>query len=536
MSRPPLSGVPRRRRLMRAAGVVLSLCVVITGCTVSDEDRSAQGVGSPITPEGLKQDLGAFRDSNGLYFSPQAVAGTGSAYSTALLAAGFSRDVVKPAVSPTLLRALCDGDDKPVVEGVWRFWSVATIVGASPAARSVWKCVDRRFPSPMGDPTVDIPEEWAWATATLASGEPLGPEAGRLRMTLDRHQPATLPPYVMWRWVQLARLVHHDIPKLSPGRVTSLESTANLLDLWGASELCGAARDCGGLDSLSDEQLLDAQARLGDDLSLTSVGSILGRRGSPRAATLVPGLRNRAVRATGLLRSASPQGEINSTFKVLQIAPDLFERSQRSATAIRMHLDRVPRSDRVLRARALAVFKAYGGDLAPYANEIADYQRLLEKVAGTPADVRNAINLAEAVRLVGVPSTPSLRITLFPVRDQRDWDIAVLILTNADLLADRKAVKDHFTSIAAELSDVVNKPTDPLSRYYHAINALPQLLGSSDESADAKMAAGLPPLKGCVVNGRRLEWLFVANTSGDRPCSLEATWLVYQSSFYPRGA
>lgn len=525
----------RRARLVTAVSTVFCAGVLASACTAQTDNPALGGDATSVTPEGLKRDLGAFRDPYGLYFSPQALAGGGSIYSTALFTTNLPAVMGKPRVTASLVGAACTGDDRDVVEGVWRYWSVASVVGPAPGAGAAWACVDTRLPSPTGDPAVDIPQAWAWAAAKQADGSGLATAAPRLSALLDADDPANLPPYVMWRWTQLAQLVHHAVPQLEPRPVTTLDSTADLLDLWGASEVCGSRPRCGGVDSFSDDQLLAAQRRLSDDLSLTAAASVLERRRSPRAPELAQQIRSRTVQTTGLVRSAAPEGEISSTFKVLQIAPDLFRPSPRSAAAVRIRLDRVPRTDRVMRTRALAVIRAFGGDIAPFEGELERARRSLRSEPVTVADVRNAVNLAEALRVVDPSWTPELDLTLFPVTSHDDVDAAILVLTNVDLFADRRAISAHFGGLAAKLRGQVADPADPLTYFYHAINALPQLQSGFDATADTATRAKVTPLQGCLAGGRKLGSLFVANTSTARPCSLDGTWLVYRSGYYPNG-
>lgn len=529
------TGTADRAGLLTALSAVLCASLLAASCTTQTDDTGAGRDVASITPEGLKRDLGTFRDPYGLYFSPQALAGGGSVYSTALFTTGLPTLVSKPAVTPSLVGAACTGDDADVVEGVWKFWSVATVVGSARDAGPAWRCVDKRLPAPSGDPANDVPQAWAWAAAEQADGSGLASSRARLIAVLDAADPATLPPYVMWRWTQLADLVHHPVPVLHPKPVTTLESTADLLDLWGTSELCRAGTSCGGLDAFSDEQIVAAQRHLGDDLSLTAAAALLERRRSPLLQDLLRQIRARTVEATGLVRSAAPQGEINSTFKVLQIAPDLFAPAERSAAAVRMRLDRVPRTDRVLRTRALAVLRAFGGDLGPFADELEQARRTLEAEPVTAAGARNAINLAEALRIVDPGWTPTLDLTLFTVSSSKDLDAALLVLTNADLFANRKAITKHFAGLTDRLRDRVAVPADPLTYFYHSINALPQVQAQFDAGSDAEMRKRVVPLQGCVVSGHRLPSLFVANTSAGRPCSLDGTWLVYRSGYYPNG-
>jgi hypothetical protein len=512
----------------------LAACALIAGCTGGGHDPSA----SAASPEGLKGELQTLRDQNGLFIFPGYFRGRGSVYSTALLASALGDWQLSPAQRKAAVGELCLGADVKTVHPVWLAWAASELFDRDLLGSALPGCISRNPPPSLGDPNEDIPMLWAWAqTGANWRERPDGVElVVRTRlasMDLDR----ITSPYVRWRLEKLDGLIGapddrsaHVAPP--PPRLAQPD---DLLDLWGYVERCAAHAGLCTAQNTPDLGMVTAAERsFGDDLSMAAaigIARILNNRSV--VARYQQGLLARTEAVTGLVRSARPEGDIESTFLALQIAPDLFPGPAAQATAqvMRDDLRLGTKLDTTSRVKALAILRAVGAkDWTDYAAEIRNVEDGLRSRLVTQSSLQSTVELVDALRLLD-PHVPLVKLRPFPKTDARSTHLARLALANADVFANAEAVRKDFVSPTSQLVSDAKQPKDPLVAYYSTVNAIAGAEIQLDPPDHRAVSVGIRSVQGCSLNGTTYTYLFRASAASRESCSLAATWQAIRSGF-----
>jgi hypothetical protein len=520
----------------RAAGLVTSaaMAVVASGCA---PDQTAKAPNAAY-PQGPKAELQTLRDPNGLFIYPGYYRQPGSIYSTALVGSALGGWHLSPAQAKAARAAACQGEEPKLVHPAWFGWATSEVLGRDASVSSVPTCMTRTPPVASGDPAQDIPLLWAWAQAGVTLKEPRSGLARvvtpRLaRLAVDR----VTSPYVRWRLDELNALVGtpdtavaHPAPP--PSRLTD---PTDLLDLWGYTQRCAAHRQlCVPSGVPTFDAVVSAERYFGDDLSLSAAIAIARVQGKDSAVTAYrASLTSRLDPATGLIRSARPEGDIASTFLVLQMAPELFPGRAAAATARVMQDDlRLgAKLDVVTRLKAIAILKALGGTAwTAFRPEVTAAIGGLTSSPVTLSSLQSRVDLVEALRLLD-PNVPLVTLTPFATPDDRSQQLARLALAHADVFANAAAVRAAFAGVSARLLAQAAAPGDPLVPYFTAANAVSGAELQPDPARHQQIVTAMSGVQGCSLNGTAYTYLFRSSMATRESCSLEATWQAIRSGF-----
>jgi hypothetical protein len=440
--------------------------------------------------------------------------------------------------SRAALIALCHDDEQRLVHPVWLRWAASELLGRGTAGFARKPCLAVTPPHPTGDATQDIPLLWAWAQGSANLKEPHGRIAEIVAPRLARMVwGGVTSPYVLWRLDQLEHLVGapdtastRDAPP--PPR---LADPTDLLDLWGYTERCAAHRAlCATSGVPKFDAVVAAERLFGDDLSLAAAigiariqrnDSALGRYRLALAARIDP--------ASGLIRSARPEGDIASTFLVLQLAPDLLRGPRAAATAqvMKDDLQLGSKLGPAARMKAVAILKALGDPAwTGYQQQVAASVNALTSAPVTVSSLQAKVDLIEALRLLE-PNVPLVTLTTFSTKDARTQQLARLALAYADVFANSDAVRSAFSGVRSRLVTVASQPAEPLVAYFTAANAISGSSLQLDAVEREHIVQGMRLVQGCTINGKDYAYLFRSSMAARDSCSLEATWQAMRSSF-----
>lgn len=523
----------RSRKAVSLASAA-ALMVMSGGCA-GDQTTNPP---SAAYPQGLKTELQTLRDPNGLFIYPGYYRQAGSLYSTALLGTALGGWPLTRPQATAAAAALCRGQEPKLVHPTWLAWAATEDLGENAFHSSARACLSTAPPAPTGDPTQDIPLLWAWARTGARVGMPrakissvIAPRLARL--PLD----SVSSPYVRWRLDELDVLTGAaDTAGAHPAAPASrLVDPTDLLDVWGYAERCAAHHELCGARGVPDvEAVLEAERYFGDDLSLAAAIAIARIQGK---TAMVAGLRQsitqRVDPETGLVRSGRPEGDVASTFLVLQMAPDLFPGPTPGATARVMQDDLKLGStlDTATRLRAIAVLKASGGPAwTAYEAEISTAVRGLTATPTTRSTLQSRIDVIEALRLLD-PNVPLVTLTTFPTGDGESQQLARVALAHADVFANAAAVRRAFAGVRERLLAEASTPNDPLVAFFAAANAISGAGLQPDPAVHQRLVAGMSRTQGCSLNGTAYRYLFRSSMAARESCSLEATWQAIRSGF-----
>ena len=511
-----------------------ALGAMVSGCLPGGTAQAP----SADYPQGLKAELQALRDPNGLFIYPGYYRQPGSLYSTALVADALGGWPVTPEQTRAAAAAACPSEESKLVDPAWLAWAASETLGPSGFGPPTPACLTRTPPAATGDPNQDIPLLWAWAQTSANLKEARSQIAGVVVSRLARVADAEVrSPYVRWRLDQLNTLigapdtavVHTGPP---PGR---LSDPTDLLDLWGYTERCAAHRELCVSSGVPDfDAVVAAERYFGDDLSLAAAIRIARiQHKNSKLEEYREGLKSRVDPSTGLIRSARPEGDIASTFLILQMAPDLFPGPAAAATAGVMQADLQPgiKLDPPTRMKAIAILKALGGRAwTAYRHEISAAIRGLTVTPVTRSSLPSRVELIDALRLLD-PDVPLVALTTFPTTDARSQQLARLALAHIDIFANAAAVRRAFSAVSATLVAEAAAPRDPLAAYFAVANAISGAELQLDPSQHARIVTAMSRAQGCSLNGTAKEYLFRSSMATRESCSLEATWQAIRSSF-----
>jgi hypothetical protein len=385
-----------------------------------------------------------------------------------------------------------------IVSPEWLAWAASEMIGAADPDRPSLSCLVHTPPQETGEPDDDIPMLWAWATTAANRKDPrwkvarvVAPRLGR--WSLD----AVTSPYVFWRFDQLNALIGApDVAEAHPAPPpTRLAGLNDLLDLWGHAERCAAHPVLCVAGGVPDFQAVaDLERVLNDDLGTAAAIAIARLEGNDaEVARYRESLRDRVDSATGLIRRERPQGDIDSTFLVLQMAPDLVAgpASEETVRRLRHEIGRVSRRDAATRMKGVAILKAMGGAWSAYRREM---HAAVGELAANPivrSSLRSKIGLLEALHLLDA-GVPRVRLEIFAIGDDRSRELARLALVHADLFANDAEIRAAFADLREEL----------------------------------RKESGL---QGCRLNGVDYAHLFRSAMEDRESCSLDATWRAVRS-------
>jgi hypothetical protein len=511
-----------------------ALLVMAGGCAGDQTTR----LPSAAYPQGLRAELQTLRDPNGLFIYPGYYRQAGSLYSTALLGAALGGWTLTHQQATAATAALCHGQEPKLVHPTWLAWAATETLGENAFHSSAGACLSRTPPAPTGDPTQDIPLLWAWARTVASLGMPRAKISSVAAPRLA-HLPvdSVISPYVRWRLDQLDVLTGAaDTAVAHPAAPPShLVDPTDLLDLWGYAERCVAHQElCDSSGAPNVKAVLEGERYFGDDLSLAAAIAIARIQGKTAlVATLRQSIAQRVDPETGLVRSGRPEGDIASTFLVLQMAPDLFPGPAPAATARVMQddLELGSRLDTATRLRAVAVLKASGGPAwTAYKAEISTAVRWLTSTPTTRSSLQSRVDVIEALRLLD-PNVPLVTLTTFPTADAEAQQLARLALAHADVFANAAAVRIAFASVRERLLAEAVTPKDPLIAFFSAANAISGAELQPDPALHQRLVVGMSRTQGCYLNGRAYRYLFRSSMAAGESCSLEATWQAIRSGF-----
>jgi hypothetical protein len=434
--------------------------------------------------------------------------------------------------------AVCHGPEPKMVHPAWLGWATSEILGRAALDSPAKACITTTVPTPTGDVTADIPLLWAWAQAATNLKQPRSQIARTVAARLaGLAVDGVKSPYVRWRLDQLEHLVGapdtaavHAAPP--PRR---LADPTDLLDLWGYTERCAAHRELCVTSGVPNFDAVVAAERLfGDDLSLAAAIRIARiQRNDSAVAAYRAALAARTDPATDLIRSARPEGDIASTFLVLQMAPDVLRGPRAAATAqvMKDDLQLASKIDAATRMKAIAILKALGNPAwTAYQNQITEDINGLASTPVTLSTLQSKIDLIEALRLLE-PNVPLVTLTTFPTNDARSQQLARLALAYADVFANSSAVRSAFSGVRSRLVTVASQPADPLVSYFTAANAINGSSLQLDPVVHEQIMKGMRTIQGCSINGKDYAYLFRSSMATRESCSLEATWQAVRSSF-----
>lgn len=525
---------PPPKALVAIAAACAMLVVFIGGC---DPDRPAA---APIVsdPQGLKTELQTLRDPNGLFIYPGYYRQPGSVYSTALVGAALGGWQLTTRQTNVASAAVCHGSEPKIVHPAWLGWAVSEILGRGVLNSAAKACITTTAPTPTGDPTADIPLLWAWAQASANLKQPRSQIATTVKARLEGLAvEAVKSPYVRWRLDQLEHLI--GAPDTAAIHVAPppprLAEPTDLLDLWGYTERCAAHRKLCVKAGVPNFEAVDAAERLfGDDLSLAAaIGIARIQRNDSAIAAYRMALAARIDPSTGLIRSARPEGDIASTFLVLQLAPDLIRGPRAAATAqvMKDDLELGPKIDDVTRMKAIAILKALGDPAwTGYRQQVTANVNELTSAPVTVSSLQSKVDLIEALRLLE-PNVPLVTLTIFATNDARSQHLARLALAYADIFANADALRSAFSGVRSRLVSVASQPVEPLVSYFTAANAINGSSIQLDAADHQRIVKGMRTVQGCTMNGKDYAYLFRSSLESRESCSLEATWQAMRSSF-----
>lgn len=480
----------------------------------------------------MQRSLEALRDPWGLYVDPTYFDEAGSVYSTALL----TRDAGSPPpqVNGRTLDELCrhSGEAKTVGEP-WFSWSVA-VVGDGRAKG----CLNKQLPDATGDPNHDLPRLFAWVDSVSITGSLSKDRALRLvRPRLDALDISSVrSPYVMWRLDQIEERLGMTSSATSRNvpPPEALEGPDTLTEWWGYTMRCASVSSlCSDVAAPSDMEIAEAGIAYPDDLSLAGSIAILRARGArDLVRELLSGVRLRSDK-NGLVRATRFSGSIGATYNVLRLDAAMFPGPDPkvSAAEIQRRLELVPKSDKTLRMKALAILKAV--DEPTWRRREAEVKGIASSLESSKVGENNVaavIEQATALGQMGYEVSPTLDI--FDVRNDKSEDLALLVLANSWVFSNVEDIIRAYQPTMESAVKSVNRAHEPVAQYMldlMAVGASDPTLSEARRQAIAKSLN--EELRGCAINGQPAPDLYRFTLNKDSPCSLEVTVAATVSSF-----
>lgn len=517
----------------RVARVCAVACVAftLTACTSPTSEDPVR-----LIPQGLQETLESLRDPWGLFVDPSFYSQPGGIYSTAMiddaLGGGLIADIDIKAVAP----AVCDGSERKLVGALWYSWAAARVLGnAGPS------CLDTEMPALSGDLPTDIPQTYAWVDAEKKRGRSASQALAHVesfRNSADRSN----SPYVMWRLDQLEDAL--GLAESRANRVVSppdgLESPAQLVEWWGYVNRCATdQRTCVDVKAPANDKVAQLAVGAGDDLSLTAAISILRINGANDfLKVLRDTVDSRRVENTGLLRTASFIGDVQTTYQVLRLDWQMFPGPAPDLTSAQLErrLEAIPQEDVVKRMQALAVLKAVDPKRwARYNGEVESARSSLDAAAITKDKVRRVGDLSTALGQMGeVPPKP--RLDIFTIDTDEDKYLAKIALGHAAFFLNEDEVINSYSELGAQALEEARKPTEPVAQYIASLGAV---LGSRiqltpEESKKIETAAD-GALRGCFMGEKWAPDVYRTGIARSSACSIKVLVEVSAAGFgvYP---
>ena len=522
----------RSRSAGAGAIAVVALAVVLLAGYASRASTPGPNLGGDVA-QGLQSTLETLRDPWGFYVDPTYYDGAGSIYSTALLDTALGISGHEAADAGGVATRVCASSEKDVVGEPWFTWAMVTVLGKAGMA-----CSALSEPPRTGDPTVDIPQYFAWAQAVLAGGGSTEAVATKVWPILSEQQGTDRSPYVMWRMDQLEDML--GLPSTAVSRPAAapaaLRGPDDLTELWGYTMRCQSHRDmCSSAETVSDRDVAVAAVSYPDDLSLAGALAVLRARSAiGHLEDLTRDVEARRVKEDGLIRGSRFAGTIDTTFIVLQLAPDLFPGGDpeiMSAELLR-RVKLIPADDRVKRLRAIAILKAVDAPAwqAWHAEVDASFAKY-DKSEVTKDSFREFVDTATAFGVMGIDA-PTAHLKVFEVRDAETDYLARLASANAWALSNGDEVLREYLKVRQDALARAESPSEPVAAYVAGLRSLAGPGISVSPQQREAITQGLDEgLRGCVINGARTEYLFRFNTDSSSACSLTITAEVIKSSF-----
>lgn len=410
---------------------------------------------------------------------------------------------------------------------------MVTVLGKAGSA-----CSELSEPPRTGNPTVDIPQHFAWAQAVLAGGGSTEAVATKVRPILGEQQGKDPSPYVMWRMDQLEDML--GLPSTALSRPAAapagLGGPDDLTELWGYTMRCQSHRDlCASAETVSDRDVAVAAVSYPDDLSLAGAIAVLrARSATAYFEDLTRDVEARRVKEDGLIRGSRFAGTIDTTFIVLQLAPGLFPGDDPEITSAELlrRLQLIPADDTVKRLRAIAILKAVDGSAwqgwqAEMDASFAKY----DKSEVTKDSFREFVDVATAFGVMGTDA-PTAHLNVFEVRDAETEYLAWLASADAWAFSNGDEVLRKYLEVRQNALAQAETPSEPIVSYVAGLRSLAGPGVSVSAQRREAITQGLKEgLLGCVIDGARTEYLFRFNTDSSSACSLTITEEVIKSSF-----
>jgi hypothetical protein len=516
------------RRVGLTAGLTVGLLALVSGCGIFGGDPPDGGSGGD-----RKNALATLRDSSGLFVDPTFYDSPPSVYSTALIDDALGRPASHPSDVATVVPRACDAEERDSVGKAWFGWAMATVFGSEGAA-----CSRTAEPQRNGDPSVDVPAFFAWASAQVAGGTSKDQLAASGREVLEAASARHVGPYVMWRADQIEDLL--GLPSTAARRPApapqELRDPDDLTELWGWTMRCGPHPElCSTPSTIDDRAVATAAASYSDDLSLAGGLAILRARGATElVAELTPDVERRRTKADGLLRAARFSGTIDATFQVLQLAPELFPGPDSALTSAELvrRLAVIPSDERGKRLRALAILKAVDATAwKRYESEVTAISSHYDNAVLGESSVKEFTAVGEAFGAMGIEG-PLAKLELFDARDAESEYHARLAVGGSWAFTNQDEVLTHFKKVREDALAQAKEPAEPVVSYLAGLDALNGAGLEVSEAEQQAIAHALDTaLGGCELDGVRVEQLYRFNIEKASPCSLQVTVAAVFSGF-----
>ncbi|MHA7134394.1 hypothetical protein [Oerskovia turbata] len=490
-----------------------------------------------LLPQGLRDDLESLRDPWGLFVDPTYYDLPGSFYATAMidgsLAAG-PQHAIEPSGAGS---ELCVGTEAQVIGEPWYTWAAAQVLPGREAS-----CLSRDRPEATGDPSHDVPQLYAWASASTSSTT----DHDAVRSAVERELAAAGrarvdSPYVMWRWDQLEDALDLSStaaqrPAAAPSELVSPEG---LMELWGYTMRCDARpATCDPTASLSDDlEVTRAGIAFGDSISLAGAIGILQARGADEQVSVLKDVVDaRRDSATGLVRDSGFRGQIASSYKVFLLDHEMYPGPVPEVTSeeLRTRLEQVPQDQTLIRMQAIVLLHAVDRQaFRQFQSEVDGVRKSLEGAVVTRDDLEHQVELAIAVAQVS--EAPTLHLELFPVDDDESKFLARKAVASWTLFDNGKEIVSVFSSVRDEALKEAENPTEPVNMYVAGLSALrgPGLSISPEQGA--RIADAASALQGCQLGDAWSDKFFRFSVDKSSSCSLDILLEVSQAGYgvYP---
>lgn len=513
-------------RVARTFVVLVVLPLLILGCVnPSAGDPSSSQHGPNLGPA-----LQPLRDATGFYVDPTYYDEPGSAYATALLLDGLQTGLAK--IEKAEAERLCRSAERESIGEPWFSWSMSVLLGSDAP------CQSAEPPEVTGRSNHDVPMYFAWVDSRLRIGARPDQLREPVRAVLSQVD-GDVGAYVMWRRDQLEDLLllpstAGDRPASAP---TTLAEPQDLADLWGYEMRCRPRPELCGPEgrSVTAEEAAWAALAFSDDVSLAAALAVAQQRGDQATLNaLRRDVSSRRIDGNGLVRHQWFFGTIDASFQVLRLAPELFPGPEPHLTSrdLQGRLELLPESSRVQRLRALALLKAV--DSRSWEARRVEVDRAHEYYQGIEVTQKNLHSYLDASAAFSAMNLdiPTATLALFPVVDDSSKYDALVAVGSSYAFSNDAQIQAAYEGLRREALDSVKEPREPVMSYVASLQALNGTdIGMQQQDMIEIRRSLDDSLRGCWVNGRRVEKLYRFKLDPNSTCSLSVTVGVVNSGF-----